>query len=271
MISDKKRTLFPFTLNRVRQKAAGFNRLCDIRKNWIFYSLGLVIVFGLKYFFSSAGSNELDWILAPTVLWVRTLSGIQFSKVPDAGYINHDFRFIIAASCSGLQFITITFATLFFAFVNRVRSNTGKFCWLGLNLVSSYLFTVFINGLRIALSICLYKTNTGGGWLTPERLHTITGAAIYFSSLLAIWHLTDSVFPKDRGASEGRASGRRLLTPVFWYFLIMLIIPFINRVCRNNGENFIEFAATVTAVCLLIVLLHDLSALPDKRFTRKIF
>lgn len=164
-----------------------------IRKNFILYLIGTLLILGMKYFYSRAGSEELRWILAPTTRWVEILSGIPFACERGVGYVNHDFRFLIAPSCSGVQFLLITAATLIFSFVHRIdgvlyagsarrdsgtasngkesepremrggnprhggRANllrmTTGLCWIGASLLLSYLLTIFVNGLRIIAAI----------------------------------------------------------------------------------------------------------------------
>lgn len=268
------------------------------RQNAIFYLLGLLFILGMKYFYGRAGSDELRWILAPTTGWVEILSGIPFVYEPGLGYVNHDFRFLIAPSCSGVQFMIITAATLLFSFVHRVESflpaargaqscgteslNTDshgaqsysagfslsamKFGWMGVSLLLSYLFTVFVNGLRILAAIHVPDFLDGLGihsaFLTDDRLHTIIGVVVYFVFLLSLYGLVESVFEKGRGGKSAPRRGqivRSLLPPVFWYLFIVLGIPFLNRACQKQPEKFAEFAAMITVCCAVILLLYGLA------------
>ena len=236
-----------------------------LKENWVFYFIGFIIVFGVKYFLASAGSDELGWVLAPTAQWVRVLSGMRFEREPGLGYINHDFRFVIAASCSGVQFMLITFATFLYSFVHRMKTKTGGFCWVGLSLAAAYLFTIFVNGFRIVLSIYLYRLDVRSGWLTPERLHTTAGTAIYFVSLLLIYHLAEKI---TRTPEKGQAMFK-CVSPAFWYLSITLAIPFLNRAYRNSGGKFAEYAALVTVVSLSAILLYGLAAAVRKRLEKR--
>ena len=174
------------------------------KENAVYYLTAFLIILGMKYFYSKAGSDELRWILSPTARWVQTLSGIPFEYVKGAGYVNHSLRLLIAASCSGVQFMIITIATLIFSFVHKVDdgcmaddgrmadngriTNTGrkyrKLIWMIASLLLSYVFTVFVNGLRIItaiyLPLFLQGTSLYGGILTPERLHTLIGTVISY-------------------------------------------------------------------------------------------
>lgn len=236
-----------------------------MKKNLIVYLPVILAVFIVKIYYRTADSDMLLWILAPTTSWVRILSGIPFEYVSKVGYISHEYRFIIAPSCSGVRFLLLTFVMMTFSFTNRIDLSWKKVCWLGLSAVFSYLSTVFVNGIRIAVSIylpfVLMDRNLMSGWLTSERLHTIIGTAIYFSMLFAIYYLAGA-FCKHfvmNAETEQRyvsnPSAETLIGPVFWYFTMVLGLPFAVRFYRNDWEGFLPYALLVTGVCVFIAFL----------------
>lgn len=111
-----------------------------LRQNGIFYLTGMLIILGIKLFYSKASIPDLKWILAPTSLWVRILSGIPFDYEPGSGYVSHSFRFIIAPSCSGVQFMLIAAATLLYSFVHRMPTRKKGICWTILSFLISYIY-----------------------------------------------------------------------------------------------------------------------------------
>lgn len=242
-----------------------------LKDNWIFYLTGAALVLGLKYFYSQADADELKWILTPTSRWVSILSGLSFEYMPHTGFVNHDIRFIIASSCSGVQFMLIAIATLIFSFVHRISSGRGRgrllkgACWSAFSIISSYLFTIFVNGLRIVLSIYLPDTLVKLGfayekWLSPRTLHTLIGTVTYFSFLLVLYRLADLL--TDRDLQTHSTPKRpylsllaRCIPPLFWYFSIVLGIPFLNRAWQRDYKKFADYAVLVTGVCLLIFLM----------------
>jgi len=252
-----------------KEKLAAF-----IKQNWLFYLLGFCIFYGLKLFFSGADVDTLGWIMAPTARWVQALSGIPFHKESPLGYINHDVRFIIATSCSGVRFLIITFATLFYAGVHRMPTKRWGFAWLGLTLGFSYLFTIFVNGFRLVLSIYLFRIDTQNSWLTPERIHMIEGTLVYFVSLLMIYPLAGLVSeriagrrPAGQRRSPLRTTGIWLL-PAFFYFSVTLGIPLLNGAWRNNG-GFGEYALLLIAICLPLFLAVCFAAVRRKAGRKK--
>jgi len=226
--------------------------------NWIFYLVGFSIAFVIKYFYSNSPYYDFIWILAPTTWWVRILSGIIFEYKANIGYINHHFRFIIASSCLGIEFMIITMVTLIYSFVHLARAMRMKFYWTILSLVFSYLFTIFVNGFRIIFSIYipiyLNKMIVYNGWLTPERLHTIIGTFIYFTSLFFIYQVAGYIWKdiysiKYKDISFIRIVSKYLM-PMFWYFIILLGVPFLRN---GYNEELKEYTILITSVCLIAV------------------
>ncbi len=230
-------------------------------KTNIFYLIGFAVVLGLKFFYSRAGNDELAWILAPTAWWVRVLSGIPFENEPGIGYVNHSFRFIIAPSCSGIQFMLITIATLIFSFVHRMKTLKKGFGWIAFSIGFSCLFTIFVNGIRITIAIYLpiLLENSGiyRGWLTPDKLHTIIGIVVYFTSLCVVYFAIEALFRK-KDCAGAKSNIGLYVPPLFWYFFIALGIPFLNRAFQSGHEGFGEYALLITGICLPIIFLFYL-------------
>ena len=255
-----------------------------IIQSGIFYLMGFMIILGLKFFYSNADVGNLKWILAPTARWAGFLGGITFEYDSYWGYINHVHRFVIAPSCSGVQFMIITIAVLIFSFVHRMKTTQGGMIWSAVCLVFSYLLTIFVNGFRIVLSVYLpEKTNIYSGWLTPERLHTITGMVIYFMSLCIIYHIAGFVSQKIAATHRTERvdhfdhsyPGQALieiickcLPPMFWYFAIALGIPFLNRAYQNDGRQFREYSLLMVGICLVITSIFCILGIAGKRLHR---
>ncbi len=265
-----------------------------LRENFIFYLVGLLMVLGLKCYYRQADCDSLLWILAPTARWVEILSGIPFTYISGTGYVNHGLRMVIAASCSGVRFMIITFMMLVFSFVHMVAasdrtpisgaSRHGTSCpevsrpdicaaakfgsmhkwargfgWIAASAFFSWLLTVFVNGLRIILAvylpICLEDAGLMGGLLTQDRLHTMIGVVVYFTALLIIYRLAGwLVQGVVRPAHRPLSLLRKCAFPVFWYLSFTLGLPLLNRAGRAGAGEFVEFVALVTAGCGLILL-----------------
>ena len=229
-----------------------------VQKNNIYYLMGILTLLFLKLFYAKASCEALRWILGPTARFVTLMTGISFSYEPDMGYVNHSLKYVIAPSCSGVRFLIILIAMLIFSFVHRAKKG---FLWTVLSLPASYVLTVLINVLRIILSIYvpLFLGQTGfySSSLTQDTLHTAIGTATYFASLLVIYHLTDTYFVKP-SSKQKKSRNLQYLVPAFWYFMIVLGIPFLNHASTKGGEKFTGYATLISFVCLPILLLFCL-------------
>ena len=147
---------------------------------------------------------------------------------------------------------------------NALRLRKG-FAWIGISFVLSYFYTVFVNGLRIIAAIYLplffERMQLYGDVLTPDSLHTAIGTVVYFAALLTLCRLAGFWFYPGRETSLVR----RCLPPVFWYFFIVLGIPFLNRAYEKNGAQFTSFAVLVTLCCCGILLVYCAGVLLRKR------
>lgn len=232
-----------------------------MRKNGLFYLLAVSAVFFVKVCADTADSDALVWILTPVSGWVQILSGISFEYVAHVGYVSHAYRFIIAPSCAGVRFLLLTFMMLIFSFTHLAGTQRKKVFWFAFCVGFSYITTVLVNGIRIVISIYLplFLADKGllPGWLTAKRLHTMIGTAVYFSFLFVIYFLAGKLCMKFFGAPHSAKAvrhGKKLVAPVFWYFVTVLFFPLLSRIYHNQWAGFGQYALLVTGICAVIVL-----------------
>lgn len=274
-------------------------RLMSItRKYGVFYVIGLIAAFALKLYYSRASVDDLDWVLAPTAWWVRLLSGIPFEREPGVGYISHEYRFVIAPVCAGINFMIIALATLIFSFIHRLPALKSRLVWLASCFLVIYPYTILVNSLRIIPSIYLLQMDFYGGWITRERVHTMEGVLVYFAALLFLYRAADKASTwyhrrSPAGLHETGSSGTgpskaeppreaplvkpanyavlKWVLPVFFYFSITLGIPFLNGAYRTDPAKFLEFTALVAGVCFMVlVAVTTITTLRRLFFQRKL-
>ncbi len=227
----------------------------------IFYSLGIAIAIGFKYHYSRAGSEDLKWVLAPTIGLLEWIGGIDFDWETGAGFINHAYHIIVGPSCAGINFLTIAFSTLFFSFAYRLGGNRLKLVWLGISLCMAYVVTLGVNALRILGAIYLYRADLYGGWVTPARVHRIEGTFVYFFFLVLVYIAGEKIagfLAARRRQTEKKdlACGAwKSLVPFFWYILFVLGIPLLNMAHKRDAHRFLEHGLLVISVCLSLLLL----------------
>lgn len=248
-----------------------FMKKNTFQKYWLLYLLAIIIIFILRYFSKATDSDVINWMLAPTVRWVSVLGGITFEYLPHQGYASHAYYFLVAPSCAGIRFMMIAFLMLIFSFLYRIEKKRSGYLWFCFSIAFSYIATILVNGIRIIASIklplLLKRAGLLGGFLTPDRLHTLIGTAVYFSSLCILYLLVSSVCKRwflrgDTETSPAPSSAesigtckvppRRLFVPIFWYLLTVLVLPFCKRILSNDWEGFWQYALLVFGSCFVI-------------------
>jgi len=229
-----------------------------MRKNAFIYLTALFAAAAVKWFGSTADSDCLAWILTPVSWWVTILSGISFQYVPHVGYVSHAHRFIIVPSCAGVRFLLLTFLMLVFSFTHLMRTGRRKAFWFVFSVGFSYLATVFVNGIRITVSIylpeLLVRNALMPAWLSAKSLHTMIGTAVYFSFLFVIYFLAGRICAHFLGIPHETKAGN----PVFWYVVTVLVLPFLGRLYQNQWTGFGRYVTLVSCVCAVVVLLFTL-------------
>ncbi len=241
-------------------------------KYWPCYFLAFLSIAIIKYRYSSVDVELLVWILRPTAWWAGILTGDPFPWHAGRGYVSHSYQFVIANTCSGIQFMMIVIAALVFGYVHQTGSLRKGLGWTVGSIAFSYVFTIFVNGVRIACAIFIPRRlsagvlggisgSMSGAGLTPERFHTVIGIVVYFASLLFIYELTGSGLQSlGKLTGDTKGTGKIIKSgigmPVFWYFFVVLGIPFLNRAYERNREGFTEYSLLLLAVCPVVLAVY---------------
>jgi exosortase K len=222
------------------------------KANWIYFlKMAAVIVVAavLKYFYSNASVNELKWILAPTAFLVEWTTWSRFTFESYAGYMNSDHTFLIAASCSGVNFLIAAFLMLSLSRLWHGRSESVRWSFLPKAALLAYLATVVANTVRI--STAMQMQGLDFDWLDAEELHRLEGIVVYFGSLWLLFVLTE-----PRGSlHHGKARNllRRATWPLLVYYAVTLGIPFANGAFRQ-GNGFWKHSIFVFVIPVLLIM-----------------
>lgn len=241
-----------FTLNRVAQ---------------------LVVVLGgalsLKFYYSTASVNQLQWILTPTTLLVEFVTGRTFAFESHAGYMSSDHTFLIAASCAGVNFLITAFLMLALRQLWRNRFKPApetlmmsfrEWSFLFFTAVLAYGATLLANTVRIAIALQLQQTPLKPGWLDANQLHRLEGIIVYFGFLLLLFAISEgAIFNVERRAARslnGFELLRVCLFPLLVYYAITLGLPLANGAYRQYSfwQHSLFVLFTPVAVILLPVL-----------------
>jgi exosortase K len=212
------------------------------------WGAGLAVVLGLKLFQHGAGADDLGFILAPACALASLLSGDTFLREAGLGWVSHEHRFIVGASCAGVTFLIAAFAAFYFSFVSRFTGWRRRAAWLLASLAMAFAVATPANALRIVLAVRLYEMDAlYGAIVTPGRLHLVMGCVVYGLALLL------SFLALERGLFNGEWTERRAaLAPLGWYLAVVLGIPLLRLAFIGDPRAFLENAVMVVSICLLL-------------------
>src|SRR5262249_15609923 len=209
--------------------------------------VALACAFTLKLYYSTASADQLRWILAPTTALVELISGASFEFESHAGYISRERGFLIANSCSGVNFLITAFLMLSMGKLLRDRSKNIGWGFIPTAAVIAYLVTLVANATRITIALRLRQMSSEIGWLNPDQLHRFEGVFVYFGFLLLLFVVSEKI-------SSERSSGqfRQFLFPLLVYYATALGIPLVNGAYRQ-GSGFWEHSLFVLLIPLLLI------------------
>lgn len=211
----------------------------------------LMIAGGLKAHYSTASVNELRWVLAPTSCFVEFVTGETFEFEAYAGYMNADNSYLIAASCSGVNFLITAFLMLALL---RLWKREASWAMIPAIFAIAYLTTIVANTVRIAVAIRLHRMSPDMIWVNPEQLHRLEGIFIYFGFLLFLFVLAESIDTQPQSRiKDPFFLLRRSFVPLLIYWSVTLGIPIANG-AYLQGKSFGEHSVFVLLTPLILIL-----------------
>lgn len=206
-----------------------------------------VCVLAAKHFYSTANADQLRWILAPTTAIVESLSGQHFYFESRVGYMDESHRFLIATSCSGVNFLIASFVMLSVNWIQRDRFQNFRWLLFPCAVGLAFVGTICANATRILLALKLQEAGVQAGWMDPSRVHRLEGILVYFGFLLLIFFIGEMLAETKRNVSW-----RMLVFPLAVYEVMALGVPMLNGAFLR--PLFWEHFAFVITVPLLFVL-----------------
>jgi exosortase K len=217
----------------------------------------LLMAVGLKLYYSGASVCDLQWILAPTAFFTESITGTRFEYEPYAGYMSLDRTFIIAAVCSGINFMIISFVMLNLR--RLLKSGPQLFGWIfiPISAVIAYAVTIIANTTRISAAIWLRPMTSEVKQLSPENIHRLEGIIIYFAFLLLLFFASERIDGDRAHTARTSSPFRRSLFPLMIYYAATLGIPGANGAFREPDfrEHFLFVLLTPLFVILPLAVL----------------
>jgi exosortase K len=208
-------------------------------------ALSLLAAFALKHAYSTAGADQLAWVLAPSC-WLASHAGLSLTHEPGAGFISHMPRMVVGPPCAGLNFMVVAWLALYWCAQARFGGARAKLGWLLASGLAAYLATIATNGARIVLAAQLFDATFYTGMITKARVHRLLGVGLYCSVLLVACHAA------QRATRAAAAHPLQRLAPLAWYVAVVLVVPLANRAFLRGPERFAEHALSTLAVVVLV-------------------
>jgi len=154
--------------------------------------IGLFILF--KFLYRSADNNLLLFLLKPTSQIVSFLTGSSYVYSADSGFYYNSLNIIIEKSCSGFNFLLISFCATAFLFIKHTDNLIFKLIAIPTSLIVAHLLTILVNSARIFASIIVQQQ---ANIFLPSRphliIHEIIGVTTNLSFLIVFYYVLEKL------------------------------------------------------------------------------
>lgn len=158
----------------------------------------LIFVFA-KFWFREAHNSDLLFLLSPTNWGVELFLGTRSVFTADLGYLFADLNIAIEKSCSGFNFLVISWLMACYTMISseELRSKVNVWLMIPIALILAYLATLLANISRITIYTVLMRQRITT-LLDPNDtwLHLAEGVLVYFSFLLLFYFLLNRLITK---------------------------------------------------------------------------
>lgn len=158
----------------------------------------LIFVFA-KFWFREAHNSDLLFLLFPTNWGVEFFLGTRSVFTADLGYLFADLNIAIEKSCSGFNFLVISWLMACYTMISseELRSKVNVWLMIPIALILAYLATLLANISRITIYTVLMRQRITS-LLDPNDtwLHLAEGVLVYFSFLLLFYFLLNRLITK---------------------------------------------------------------------------
>lgn len=164
------------------------------QKNIPYYLTGIGVFLMLKIIFIFADNNDLLFLLQPTNYLIEFITNTHSQYLESYGYFNKSLNILIDKSCSGFNFLILSYIMLVFLAISRFKNAKFKLAILPLFLLISCFLTIFINSSRILVSVVIRDSELNIIDNKLSWLHQLEGSFVYFFFLIIIYMSFEFLF-----------------------------------------------------------------------------
>jgi len=145
-----------------------------------YLAFSVLVFVGLKLVFRYSTTEDLDWLLYPTNLLFAFFNGTEWQYDSASGYFYPELNILINKSCSGGNFLLISFLTIVFSTIAKSESILKSIVMIVAISLTSYVLAILSNVSRILILFQFNRYGIGeSGWT-----HEAIGGFVYLTILL---------------------------------------------------------------------------------------
>lgn len=172
------------------------------RQNIYYYVAVVLVVVLLKLGFASVKDDGPALLLSPLAAVIELFTGTKATFHPGTGYYYDQINIIISKSCSGFNFICLSFLLLCFLSLKHITNERKRILVIPVVLTISYAIALIVNTSRILVAVFVNTQITSFSHTPPAWLHVAEGTFIYLFFLIVIYLLTELLFTKQTRHNE---------------------------------------------------------------------
>ena len=208
----------------------------------IFFWWGLVgiVALAIKYHFSNASVEQLDWILRPVSLLLEWMGGYSFARNGLNEWASESANIRLAKGCSGINFMLMSLLAWAWSLSPGPQLRGAVRYWLAnrvaLILVivcAAWSTSILANSLRILVAIEWHHAS--------DLQHKLLGMGIYLP-ILSLQLCFGS-----RGGL-----GAAILGPALVYILMMVMVPLLTGNAFQNLPLFLSHTLLISVMASIL-------------------
>ena len=166
-----------------------------MKRNTVLFTICILIFICAKLWLRQAGNDELLFLLTPTNWGVELFTNSATSYSSQSGYYYPEIDILIEKSCSGFNFLLISFLMITYVLSKVESLKTALVTPVALLL--AYVTTIVANVSRIVTYIVMIKQQLPAR-LDPADvwLHKAEGTLVYLSFLLITYFSLNQIITK---------------------------------------------------------------------------
>jgi len=168
------------------------------RLNFVLYLIAFCLFILLKIWFKFATTHQLYLLLKPTNQIVEFLTGSASVYSKEVGFYHETLHVIIDKSCSGFNFMILSFIVFIHLGINHFKKSIHKTICIPLAFIGSYFLTLFVNSSRIYVSIVVQNQTQNISSIDQSILHEAIGIITNLSFLVLVYLLIEKALNRKK-------------------------------------------------------------------------